>query len=204
MTNREIRYYYTLEELFEDFDLEAVQQLATELTKSAGTLAEEFGDVLSILKDEYYDWFIGFVDKPLALPFQDTAQPTEAEIDALKKKFIRKLITTYNFTKDRYIYLLNLYVEQKDNLMNQLNTVVDVTSHHRVNDTPQNGGTWENDKHTSAYEEGGSTTTTNTDPKTIMERINEIQDHYMNVLKNWCKEFDQLFIAPNNEFESEE
>lgn len=244
MTNREIRYYYTLEELFEDFDLEAVQALASAQTNSAPVLEEVFGDVLDILNDEYYDWFVGFIDKPAAMPITDTQTPSAADIAALKKKFIRKLITKYNFTKDRYIYLLNLYVEQKAHLMDRLNSVTQAeesgenetlttrtdnlasseSTTHRVNDTPQNGGTWTNDKHTSLYEEAGTNgtntgtqttgvdgsnsktvnTTVSSDPMTIMARINEIQDHYMNVLKNWCKEFDQLFIAPNNEFESGE
>lgn len=276
MTNREIRYYYTLEELFEDFDLEAVQAFATAQTNSAPVLEEVFGDVLDILNDEYYDWFVGFIDKPAAMPITDTQTPSVADIAALKKKFIRKLITKYNFTKDRYIYLLNLYVEQKTHLMDKLSSITQVeesgenetlttrtdnlansrtvhqtgtdtvvtdeeaVAEHRVNDTPQNGGDWSNDNHTSTYEKtdtdldrtvtdtknltdtetGTNTgtqttgvdgsnsktvdTTVSTDPMTIMARINEIQDHYMNVLKNWCKEFDQLFIAPNNEFESEE
>lgn len=243
MTNREIRYYYTLEELFEDFDLTAVQALATAQTNSAPTLEEVFGDVLDILNDEYYDWFVGFIDKPAAMPITDTQTPSVADIAALKKKFIRKLITKYNFTKDRYIYLLNLYVEQKTHLMDRLSTITEVdesgsnasttartddlassqSTTHRVNDTPQNGGDWTDDNHTSLYEEASSSstntgtqttgvsasnsksvdTTVTTDPMTIMARINEIQDHYMNVLKNWCKEFDQLFIAPKDEFEDE-
>lgn len=197
MNNLKIRYYVTLEESFANFDLATVQNLANVYTKSAGTLAEEFGDVINVLNDAYRDWFIGFIDKPF--DYQSDNQPTYEETTAVKAKFIRKLITTYDFTKDKYIYLLNLYGEQKSNLMNQLSTTVTVKSNHRVNDTPQNGGLWTDDKHTSAYEEGGSTTTTSADPKTIMERINEIQENYKNVLKKWCNEFDPLFIAPNNE-----
>lgn len=197
MNNIKIRYYFTLEELFDRFDLSVVQDLATAYTKSAGILDKEFGTVIDVLNDEYRDWFIGFIDKPF--DYQGNTEPTEAETTALKAKFIRKLIITYDFTKDKYIYLLNLYGEQKSNLMNQLSTTVTVKSNHRVNDTPQNGGLWTDDKHTSAYEEGGSTTTTGADPKTVMERINEIQENYKNVLKKWCKEFDPLFIAPQNE-----
>ena len=83
--------------------------------------------------------------------------------------------------------------------MNQLSTTVTVKSNHRVNDTPQNGGLWTDDKHSSSYEEGGSTTTTGVDPKTVMERIAEIQDNYKNVIGKWCKEFEALFIPPQNE-----
>ena len=65
MNKPEIRYYVTLEESFAKFDLATVQNLANIYTKSAGTLAEEFGYVLSILEDSYRDWFIGFIDKPI-------------------------------------------------------------------------------------------------------------------------------------------
>lgn len=197
MNNIKIRYYFALEELFEIFDLSVVQDLATAYTKSAGILDKEFGRVIDVLNDEYSDWFIGFIDKPF--DYQGEYQPTEAEKNALKAKFIRKLITVYDFTKDKYIYLLNLYEEQKANLMNQLSTTVTVKSNHRVNDTPQNGGLWTDDKHSSSYEEGGSTTTTGLDPKTVMERIAEIQENYKSVIKKWCKEFDPLFIAPHDE-----
>lgn len=63
MNKPEIRYYVTLGESFDKFDLATVQNLANVYTKSAGTLASEFGDVLNILDDAYRDWFIGFIDK---------------------------------------------------------------------------------------------------------------------------------------------
>lgn len=357
MNNRKLRYYLTLDDVFETFSLAAVQALVSAQTASAPTLAIEFGDVLDILNDEFYDWYIGYVDIMAACPIQDTPEPSEAEIAALKKKFLRKLTTEYNFTKDKYIYLLNLYESQKTHLMDKLSVsvttngskttsgtnsnreVIDgeststslrtdnlanssstthtgtegviaakdvtdtrtdnlanssTTTHtgtdsisatentdysHKVNDTPMNGGTWTGDGHTSVYEENetdvtksstntknltdtvsgtntgtqtnvidedtSSTTTknltdttsgtntgtqstsgsgtedkivtnsgttagtetasgsssTSTDPMTIMMRIKEIQDHYMKVIRAWCKEFEQLFIPPFNEFE---
>ena len=199
MNKPEIRYYVTLEESFGRLDLAIVQNLANVYTRSAGTLDKEFGDVLNILDDSYRDWFIGFIDKPVDYSGQGGSEPTYEETSAVKEKFIRKLIITYDFTKDKYIYLLNLYEEQKGNLMNQLSTTVTVKSNHRVNDTPQNGGLWTDDKHSSSYEEGGSTTTTGVDPKTVMERIAEIQDNYKSVIGKWCKEFEALFIPPQNE-----
>lgn len=357
MNNRKIRYYFTLDEVFENFNLTAVQALISAQTASAPTLDEAFGDVLNILNDEFYDWYVGYVDVMAACPITDTPEPSELEIAALKKKFLRKLTSEYNFTKDKYIYLLNLYEDQKTHLMDKLSTsvtttgskttsgttsnreVIDgeststslrtdnlanssTTTHtgtegvigtkdvtdtrtdnlansstvthtgtegisategtgvvHRVNDTPQNGGAWTADAHTSVYEttdtdvsksstttknltdttsgtntgtqtsvideDTSSTTTknltdtasgTNTgtqstsgsgtedktvtnsgsnsgtesasgssntsmDPMTIMMRIKEIQDHYMKVIRAWCKEFEQLFIPPYNEFE---
>ena len=65
MNKPEIRYYVTLAESFDRFDLATVQNLANVYTKSAGTLDKEFGDVLNILYDSYRDWFIGFIDKQI-------------------------------------------------------------------------------------------------------------------------------------------
>lgn len=198
-----VRNYYTLGEVFEDFDLATIQTLVTANCASAETLEDAFEDVLNILYDEYQDWYIGFIDEDINWGYE-VEEPTAAEILALQVKFLRKLMFNYRFSKDRYIYLLNLYEDQEENLMAQLGTTVSVTAEHRVNDTPQNGGSWDDDEHTSVYEENTSTTTTNADPTTVMARIDEIQNHYMNVLKNWCKEFDQLFIAPKGEFEDDD
>lgn len=140
MNKRFVRNYLTLDEVFPDFELATVQGLVNSYTASAETLDTWFGDVLDILKDEFGDWYIGFVDKAAACPIWETEDIDEDEELELKKKFLKKLMFTYRFTKDRYIYLLNLYESQESNLMAQLGTTVSVTADHRVNDTPQNGG----------------------------------------------------------------
>ena len=199
-----IRIYTTLEEMFpEGFNPTTVQAAVNDHAQSKQTFNEKFNDVINILADEYCDWYIGYVDKLICFPYHpiELTEEDEAEIS---KKFIRSLMTVYNFTQDKYLTLLDLYAAQKNHLMDQLNSSVTSNGDHRVNDTPQNAGTGHNnfvdDDHTSMWEGTNNTTTTNSDPTTVMARIKEIQDAYMNVLRDWCREFRKLFITPHNEF----
>lgn len=201
-----IRNYVTLGFMFDDnFSLVNVQSIVSDYCASATTLDAKFEQVLDVLYDGYYDWFIGFKDK-----FFNPSDPESCTVltndDYLEigVKFIRKLSVIYNLTESKYLYLLNLYGAQKANLMNQLSVVQSTLGDHRVNDTPQNGGVFTNDEHTSVYEANSSTVTTSSDPMTIMARIDEIQNKYMNVLKAWCNEFSSLFIPPYNELEVED
>lgn len=190
-----IRHYYTLNELFTTFNLSSVQTLVTAKAQSALTLDAKFAQVINVLKDRYGKWYVGYID---------SFKPTETEIDELKDDFIKKLSVIYNFTEKRYLCLLTLYGAQESNLMNQLNSVESITGSRRVNDTPQDAGTghsnFEDDDHTSLWEGNDSTRTTTSDPATVMERLNEIQNKYMNLIKGWCDEFAKLFITPNREY----
>lgn len=197
-----IRNYVTLEELYPTFNLASVQSLITSYTAATPTLDNAFSDVLDLLADEYSDWFVGYVDKWFCPGV--AMHLSQDDYTNISKKFIRSLSSIYCFTSDKYLYLLSLYAAQKANLMKQLTTTVGVVGDHRVNDTPQDSGTFTDDAHTSVYEENNSTTTTNSDPMTVMARIDEIQNKYMKVLKAWCDEFNCLFIAPYNEIEVED
>ena len=197
-----IRNYITLEELMPDMSLVTVQALVTSYTASNPTLDSDFAKVLNLLADEYYDWFVGYVDKWFCPGV--AMHLTEEDYEKVGTKFIRELSSIYCMTSEKYLTLLGLYTAQRANLMNQLTTTIGVVGDHRVNDTPQDGGSFDDDNHTSVYEANNSTTTTEADPDTVMARLDEIQNKYMNVLKAWCDEFNCLFIAPYNEIEIEE
>lgn len=204
MTRYSLRNYITLQDLFpEGIELADIQTLVSQYCASAETLNAKFADVLDILWDEYQDWFVGYVDKWFC-PTENPQQLTPEDYEAVGAKFLRKLMFTYRFTSSRYLYLLNSYVGAENDLLNQLETVSSVLGSHRVNDTPQDGGDFTDDAHTSVYENNASTTTTTTDPMTLMARLKEIQDDYMNVLKAWCVEFNGIFIAPYNEINWED
>lgn len=196
-----IRNYITLESVFPTFSLAVVQAAITSKCVSALTLDAKFEKVLNVLFDSYYDWFIGYVDKCFDPSTLVPIEVTSEDIGQISKKFLRKLSVIYNLTESKYLYLLNLYGQQETNLMNQLSVVQSTLGDHRVNDTPQNGGLFTDDNHTSVYEANSSTVTTSSDPMTIMARIDEIQNKYMNVLKAWCNEFNSLFIPSYNEID---
>ena len=198
MTN--IRYYYNLNELFEgDFNLETLNTLLETSTSSQVALNPKFEAVVNNLNDGYQNWYVGFIDKFIRYPGEGN-EPTEEDIEKIKINFLRKFSYTYVNTSDRYLTLLDLYETQKRNLMSKLSNTSSNSTTHRVNDTPQNGGNFYDDEHTSVYEQTTISTNNAIDPTTVMSRLDEIQNKYMNVIKDWAKEFNCLFIAPNGEF----
>lgn len=201
-----IRVYGTLEEIFpEGFTLATVQSGVNNYTQSKDTLDVKFGNVINILADEYSEWYVGYVDKwfipgnPIVL--------TMEEQEKIGVNLLKKLMVIYNFSKDKYLQLLKLYEDEKNHLLDKLENKTITDGEHRVNDTPQNAGTghqnFTDDDHTSLWESTDNTTTVTNDPMTIISRLEEVQNKYMNVLKAWCREFNSLFITPTNEFNVE-
>ena len=43
---------------------------------------------------------------------------------SVKEKFVKKLASIYNFTKDKYLELLNLYEAHRNNLINRLEEAI--------------------------------------------------------------------------------
>lgn len=95
-----------------------------------------------------------------------------------------KINYVYLTTKDRYLYLLQLYQDNKRNLLKSVTT----TMTQRYNDTPQDGGDWLDDRHstTITHEEQSS------DFMPLMNRINDIDRKYRNLLDSWVMEYERL------------
>lgn len=203
-----VRIYVTLEELFGEggFDATNVQNAVNEIAQSKQTFDAKFVSVINILADRYYNWYCGYVDKWF-IPGEEI-QLSEDDYLEIANRFIRNFMIIYNFTEKKYLTLLGLYTAQEANLMNQLNSVESITGSRRVNDTPQDAGTgnsnFEDDDHTSLWEGNESTRTVNSDPTTVMERLDQIQRMYMHLIKGWCDEFAKLFITPAREFKIQE
>ena len=66
------------------------------------------------------------------------------------------------------------------------------------NDTPQNGGLWNDDKHTSTITlvngKNSNDTTITTDSGTIMSRLKEIRDNLESLYDTWSNEFGKEFV----------
>ena len=66
------------------------------------------------------------------------------------------------------------------------------------NDTPQNGGLWNDDKHTSTITlingTNSNDTTVTTDSGTIMSRLKEIRDNLESLYDTWSNEFGKEFV----------
>lgn len=184
-----IRNYYTLAEIFPVWTKTAIQTLTTNNTNTKPTYADEFEPVINLIYDSYKDYNIGFIDKC------DFTDPTGTEIEEeVRDRFIRQFAVIYKVSCNRYLKLLALYEAEEDNLMNKLTNTVNETGTNRTNDTPQNGGTFEDDEHTSLYMSSSRNATSTVDPQTVMSRLDEIQSKYMNIYKDWVKEFRDLFF----------
>ena len=198
--NKYIRNYFTLNEIFEgSFDMNLLQRIADDEVISAPDFNEKFNDVVYSFVQMYDDWYIGYVDKFIRFGMPPV-EPTEDEVNKIKINFVKKVTYIYNFTSERYLVLLNLYEEHKNNLLSRLSSTTTSTNTHRVNDTPQNSGNFTGEDFTSVWEENTNNVSTVSNPETIMERLDEIQRKYMNVLADWVNEFKSLFIAPNDEW----
>ena len=97
--------------------------------------------------------------------------------------FVYILDLTYN----KYKKLIELYQNEENNLMKQLESTGVV----KFNDTPQNTGNFEGDDYTTNV----STTTSKTDSGTIISRLSEIRALYDDIYTAWSNEFKHFFIT---------
>ena len=96
--------------------------------------------------------------------------------------FVSKIKETY----ERYTTLISCYLEKKGDLLSKIAT----TSESRVNDTPQNGGAFEDDTYTSLYNKQNVLS----DRDSPMERLAQIDRDFKNIYKDWATELRDLFI----------
>ena len=121
--------------------------------------------------------------------------------EAFYKDFIQ-LLDYMNRTAPKYSKLLDVYSSAENKLMNRLSTEVyagaSVDGSSRFNDTPQDGGMYADDSHTSNITQTKSTTSSNSattyDDKNIMQRLDEVQTMYRNIMSQWVDEFEKFFV----------
>lgn len=193
-----IRNYLTLTDIAGDvINRDVFQELFSDWCTSVPAIAEQFSDVITTIGELYSDWYVGYKDKAITwgvLP----SDLTEEEVDKIKEKFVRKFASVYRFTEEKYMVLLNLYGEHRNKILKRLDSTVSKELTHKVNDTPQNSGHFELEDYTSIYEATNENTKTVNNPETLMTMLSEVEDKYMNVIGDWVKEFEHLFIAPGD------
>lgn len=125
-------------------------------------------------------------------------------------KIIIRLINKINNTYEKYSKLLDLYKDEKDNLLKGItSSYTDETSGesegtNRFNDTPQDSGDFSDDAHTSSLTQNSSSAsstiehTAEDDRYTLMERLEKVQNAYLNVIEAWAREFNEFFYLKVN------
>ena len=108
--------------------------------------------------------------------------------------FAYKLMNLMSMTYDKYAPLISLYKENENKLMNDIKA--SSKGKVRFNDTPQDGGDYSDDAHTTNITQ--SETENSTAGATPIERLDEIKRKISMLYKEWSDEFDVLFVEEGN------
>lgn len=148
-------------------------------------LKKYINDLIKLVVSRYYEHYcVGVIDEDMS----------HEEYKNEFKFFIQRFINIINMTYDRYSTLLDIYQNNLNNLMKDIKATS--KGNVRFNDTPQDGGDYSDDNHTSNISQ--SETESLTAGATPIERIDEIKRKMANIMKEWSNEFDKLFIEDGN------
>lgn len=125
-------------------------------------------------------------------------------------KFFVKFINKIDSTFIKYSKLMDLYKAQENNLLKGVGssytdeTSGDTSGTSRFNDTPQDSGDFSDDAHTSSLTQNTSEASSTIeheaedDRYTLMERLEKVQNAYLNVIEAWAREFKGFFYLMIN------
>ena len=108
--------------------------------------------------------------------------------------FYNKLCYVAIMTSPKYLEMIKYYDDLKNELLSPVSNETENIS--RFNDTPQNGGDFADDSYTTNITQG--TSKTKMDLDTPINRLEEINRKYRNLILDWSNEFNDLFIEEDN------
>lgn len=109
----------------------------------------------------------------------------EIKADKIKiwsRQFCNKLQCSF----DEHKTLIDYYEGQKTHLLDTLSSSTTT----RFNDTPQNGGDFTADSYTTNF----TKTTVESDPGTVIQRLDEVKRKLTDIYEKWTDEFKPLFL----------
>lgn len=151
------------------------------------------GELYQGLYNRYKDEAFVYVDTPFEPWNRQIPAINSQEVQKAFVNQIRKLLAKIDDSYPRYAKLLALYTANENNLMNKLESSVSAGGHSRFNDTPQSGGLYADDTHTTNVTESETSSTTTYDDKNIMQRLDEVRNMYKNVMEDWISQFEEFF-----------
>lgn len=126
--------------------------------------------------------------KPLEYPYyQDAEAPDSSE----RKEIFRTFVWMFNQTAPRYIPLLKQYDAHASDPIGKITSTS--TGKTRFNDTPQDGGDFDDDEHTSHITQ--TEATTESDTGSVVERLDALYKNWREILKDWVNRFKGLFYG---------
>lgn len=150
-----------------------------------------YNELAGLIYGRYFNEYIIKIDK------WPNEEVTNDDITEAMSKWGYRFISKLNMTYEYYMTLVNFYRSAKANLMDD----VESTSSNKIkfNDTPQNANTdgkYEGDDYINQFTKTEGLTKTQLTSK--INRLREIQDGYKNVMADWVKEFEMLFMEDNH------
>ena len=198
-----IRYYWSLKEILDpngDYNVPQVESLIDVYSGINSDGYEMPG--LFVYDSESQEWDFASQDIKnlfrlvLNRFYKDYCFSTISSEFSVEKavQFMIKFFNVAGMTAPKYTKLLSLYSSNDADLMNPVSS--STSGVNRFNDTPQDGGLYDDDDHTTNVTQVNSTTLNDLDTK--MGRIKEIEASYRNLLLDWSNEFKPLFIEEGN------
>lgn len=119
---------------------------------------------------------------------------TKSDYKEFTAPFLRKVLNILNGSYDRYNAIYNAFEMQKSKLLDTIKTTQLGSA--KFNDTPQGNGDYSDDPHTTNITlTKGETESDNLTP---VMRLKEIEDSLNDILFNWSKEFEKIFVEGGN------
>lgn len=152
-------------------------------------------DLLNLIVERYWNEYVFESEEEYTAGDSLSGYP---DIQYKTRLFISKLFNLIRFTYPKYSTLLKAYSDEAANLTAKLQKTLDGTATTRNNDTPQDGGDFADDEHTSYITQGKVDNTEEWDNESIIERLDKINRLYTKVMEQWLDEFKDLFIEGGN------
>lgn len=185
-----IRFYETFGEIFGTGQptfsaFKTLVQANCKLYDPLKPINPRFEDVYNILVNRHWTDYVAHTDYYAS----ETIDENFAPVYDLEP-FFRQFFQVYLSTIEKYNQLFDFYNSYKSHLMDRLGNETKA----KYNDTPQNGGDFDNDDHLSTI----TTTTTEQDVQPLIQRLADIDRLYKKLMSDWADEFKPLFLEPGD------
>lgn len=152
-------------------------------------------DLLNLIVERYWNEYVFESEEEYTTGDSLVGYP---DIQYKTRLFVSKLFNLIRFTYPKYSAILKAYEDESANLTAKLERITDGTATQRNNDTPQDGGDFDDDNHTSFISQGKVDNTESWDSEPIIDRLDKISKLYHKVMEEWLDEFKDLFVEGGN------
>ena len=135
-------------------------------------------ELFHLLWLRYQKSIIGYIDV-----YYDHGELIATEMNDIEALYDR-INYVYLTTKDRFTLLLSTYKSNRDKLLSEVSTSVTT----RFNDTPQDGGDWGDDRHSTTIQSEEQSS----DYMPLMERIASVENRYHSLMHRWVLQFEPV------------